>query len=99
MTTLNRPNRITLDAYSDATLELTNPNGVYSSFTNNFTTPVLNAKSIQLLNANIINSTLQLNEYSLMFFYYSNATLAGMCVAANLRCIRLHPASFVPAGG
>jgi hypothetical protein len=98
MTTLNRPNRITLDAYSDPNLELANPNGVYSSFTNNFTTPVLNARAIQLLNANIINSTLQLNDYSLMFFYYANATLAGLCVASNLKCIRLHPASFVPAG-
>jgi hypothetical protein len=99
MSLLNRPNRITLDAYSDPNLELTNPNGVYSSFTNQFTTPVLNAKSIQLLNANIINSTLQLNDYSLMFFYYANNTLSGLCVASNLKCIRLHPASFVPAGG
>jgi hypothetical protein len=97
MATLNRPNRITLDAYSDPNLELVNPNGVYSSFTNNFTTPVLNAKAIQLLNANIINSTLQLNEYSLMFFYYASNTQAGMCVASNLRCIRLFPASYVPA--
>ena len=99
MTTINRPNRITLDAFSDPNLELTNPNGVYSSSTNNFKTPVLNAKAIQLLNANIINSTLQLNDYSLMFFYYSSNTLSGMCVASNLRCIRLHPASFVPATG
>jgi len=99
MATLNRPNRITLDAYSDPNLELANPNGVYSTFTNNFTTPVLNAKAIQLLNANIINSTLQLNDYSLMFFYYSNASNANIAVAANLKCIRLHPASFVPAGG
>ncbi len=97
MTTLNRPNRITLDAFSDKNLKTTGNNGVYSSFTNQFTTPVLNAKAIQLLNANIINSTLQLNEYSLMFFYYASNTQAGMCVASNLRCIRLFPASYVPA--
>lgn len=97
MALLNRPNRITLDAYSDKNLKTTGNNGVYSSFTNNFTTPVLNAKAIQLLNANIINSTLQLNEYSLMFFYYASATLNGMCIASNLKCIRLFPASYVPA--
>jgi hypothetical protein len=97
MALLNRPNRITLDAFSDKNLKTTGNNGVYSSFTNQFTTPVLNAKAIQLLNANIINSTLQLNEYSLMFFYYASNTQAGMCVASNLRCIRLFPASYVPA--
>jgi len=92
MTTLNRPNRITLDAFSDPQLKSTGANGVYSSFTNTFNTPVLNAKSIQLLNANIINSTLQLNDYSLMFFYRYG-------VAQSFRCVRLHPASFVPYAG
>jgi len=92
MALLNRPNRITLDAYSDPNLKTTGNNGVYSSFTNNFTTPVLNAKSIQLLNANIINSTLQLNDYSLMFFYRYG-------VSESFRCVRLHPASFVPYAG
>jgi hypothetical protein len=92
MTTLNRPNRITLDAYSDPQLKTTGNNGVYSSFTNNFTTPVLNAKAIQLLNANIINSTLQLNDYSLCFFYRYG-------VSNSFRCVRLHPASFVPYAG
>jgi hypothetical protein len=92
MATLNRPNRITLDAYSDPNLKYTGSNGVYSSFTNTFTTPVLNAKAIQLLNANIINSTLQLNDYSLCFFYRYG-------VSNSFRCVRLHPASFVPYAG
>jgi hypothetical protein len=92
MSLINRPNRITLDAYSDPQLKNTGRNGVYSSFTNNFTTPVLNAKAIQLLNANIVNSTLQLNDYSLMFFYRYG-------VAQSFRCVRLHPASFVPYAG
>jgi hypothetical protein len=92
MATLNKPNRITLDAYSDTSLEYTGGNGVYSSFTNRFTTPVLNAKSIQLLNVNIVNSTLQLNDYSLMFFYRYGSS-------QSLRCVRLHPASFVPYSG
>jgi hypothetical protein len=92
MALLNRPNRITLDAYSDPTIKSAGNSGVYSSFTNRFTTPVLNAKAIQLLNANIINSTLQLNDYSLMFFYRYG-------VSQSFRCVRLHPASFVPYTG
>ena len=93
MALLNRPNRITLDAYSDPTLKSSPNNGVYSSFTNTLTTPVLNAKAIQILNANFVNSSLQLNDYSLMFFY-RYGTGAG-----SFRCVRLHPASFVPYNG
>jgi len=93
MALLNRPDRITLDAYSDPTIKSSGNNGVYSSFTNTLTTPVLNAKAIQLLNANFVNSSLQLNDYSLMFFY-RYGTGAG-----SFRCVRLHPASFVPYPG
>jgi len=95
MTTLNRPDRVTLDAYNDASLEFGGP--YYSSFTNRLTTPILNAKGIQLLNINYVNSTLQLNDTSqLMFFYYTSATSTGIVTLANLRCIRLHPSTFVP---
>ena len=97
MATLNRVDKITLDAYSDTTLEFAGANGVYSRFTNRLANPILNAKGIQILNANFINSALQLNDgYSLMFFYYASLTLAGIRTAAQLRCIRLHPSSFVP---
>lgn len=99
MATLNRPDKITLDAYSDTTLEFAGNSGVYSSFTNRLRTPILNAKGIQILNANFVNSALQLNDYSLMFFYYASLTQAGIRSASNLRCVRLHPSSFVPASG
>ncbi len=99
MATLNRVDKITLDAYSDPTIEIAGANGVYSRFTNRLTTPILNAKGIQILNANFVNSALQLRDYSLMFFYYAALSQNNIRVAANLRCIRLHPASFVPAAG
>jgi hypothetical protein len=92
MALLNRPDRITLDAYSDPQLKSSPNNGVYSSFMNRLTTPVLNAKAIQLLNANFVNSSLQLNDYSLCFFYSVGGT-------TNLSCVRLHPASYVPYPG
>jgi len=100
MTSLNRPDKITLDAYSDPNLELSGPNGSYNRFTNQLKTPILNAKGIQLLNANFVNSILQLNDNSqLIFWYYISATQAGIRSAVNLRCVRLHPSTFVPYAG
>ena len=97
MATLNRPNRLTLNAFSD-------PNRAgsqYSRFTNTLKNPILGAKGCQLVNANFVNSSLQLNDENgqLMFFYYTSATQAGIRAQANLRCIRLLPSWFVPYAG
>jgi len=92
MASTSRPDKFTLDAYSDSQLDQLANNGVYSNFRNRLATPILGAKGIQVLNVNLINSVLQLNDYSLMFFY---AVGAGR----NVRCVRLHPASFVPYPG
>ena len=98
MASVNRPNRLTLDAYSDPQLLTKSVGGVYSSFTNVLKNPIIGAKGVQLVNANFINSSLQLNDQSqLMFFYYASATQAGIATLANLRCIRLLPSNFVPA--
>lgn len=95
MATINRPDKITLDAYSDPNLKYANNGGSYSSFTNKLQTPILNVKGIQLLNVNMVNTPLQLNDqYSLMFFFYINAISWG-----NLRCVRLLPSNFVPFTG
>jgi hypothetical protein len=100
MASVNRPNRITLDAYSDPQLLVKSPGGVYSSFTNVLKNPIIGAKGLQLLNANFINSSLQLNDQGqLFFFYYASATQEGIAILTNLRCIRLHPSNFVPASG
>jgi hypothetical protein len=93
MASTNRPDKFTLDAYSDFDLKNLPNNGVYSTFTNHLATPILGAKSIQVLNVNFVNSMLQLNDYSLMFFYVYGAG------AGSFRCVRLHPASFVPFPG
>ena len=100
MASVNRPNRITLDAYSDPQLLVKTVGGVYSSFTNVLKNPIIGAKGLQLVNANFINSSLQLNDQGqLFFFYYASATQAGIATLANLRCIRLYPSNFVPASG
>jgi hypothetical protein len=64
-------------------------------------TPLLGVKGIQLVNANFINSSLQLNDDNgqLMFFYYASTTQAGIATLANLRCIRLLPSWYVPYAG
>lgn len=100
MATTNHPDKITLDAYSDPQLRTYAANGLYNRWVNRLRTPILNAKGIQLLNMNCVNSVLQLNDASqLMFFYYASATQAGMCTLANLKCVRLHPSTFVPYTG
>ena len=100
MATANRPNRITLDAYSDPNLEIAGLNGVYSQFTNQLQTPILGAKSFELISATFINDCLQLNDQSqLMFFYYRNASASNIRGSANIRCVRLHPSTFVPYTG
>lgn len=99
MGSLNRPDKLTLDAYSDNQLQQ-NPNGTYNRFNTNLKTPILNAKGIQLLNANFVNSSLQLNDTAhLMFFYYQNASAVAFPVAGNLKCVRLHPSTYVPYPG
>jgi hypothetical protein len=100
MTSLNHPDKLTLDAFSDPNLASYNANGVYNRFTVALKTPVLNAKGIQLMNANFINSSLQLNDNAhLFFFFYASSTQAGIRTQANLRCIRLLPSNYVPAAG
>lgn len=96
MSSVNRPDRLTLNSFSDPNKQ--GPS--YSRFTNTLTNPILGCKGIQLVNANFVNSALQLYDYTqLMFFYYSSATQAGIRTQAQLRCIRLHPSNFVPYAG
>jgi hypothetical protein len=98
MASLNRPDRLTLNAFSDPNRQ----GPVYNRFTNQLQTPLLGVKGIQLVNANFINSSLQLNDDKgqLLFFYYAGAAISGLCAdIGNLRCIRLMPSWFVPYPG
>ena len=100
MATLNHPDKIVLDAYSDPQLETYGPNGAYYRWTNQLKTPILNARGVQLINANMVNSVLQLNDQSqLMFFYYASTTNTNFPVLANLHCVRLYPSNFIPITG
>lgn len=96
-----RPDKIVLDSFSDQANTALNNNGVFNRFTNNFTTPLLKVKGLQLLRANFINPLLQLNDFSQLTFWYYRTTSATSPAFAttNLYCVRLHPSWFVPASG
>lgn len=102
MTSVNKPDRLTCDAFSDPNIKSLGNSGVYNRFTNTLLQPLLNVKGIQLLRTNFVNSALQLNDYNgqLFFLYYrhTNATAAGIALT-NMRCVRLHPSWFVPRSG
>jgi hypothetical protein len=99
MTSTNKPDRLTCDAFSDQNIKNLPNSGVYTRFTNTLSQPLLNVKGIQLLRANFVNSVLQLNDYNgqLFFLYYraDDATSAGI-ILGNMHCVRLHPSWFVP---
>jgi hypothetical protein len=97
MASLNRPDRLTLNAFSDPNEQT----ATYSRFTNRLQTPIIGVKGIQLVNANFINSSLQLNDDNgqLFFFFYASTTKAGIATLANLKCVRLLPSWYVPYSG
>ena len=100
MALINRPDKICVTSLSDPNLNTNTVGGSFWQFQNNLQTPLLNVKGIQLLTANFVNPTLQLNDYSqLMFFYYAASSASAINVVGNLRCVRLLPSWFVPASG
>jgi len=90
MSSLNRVDKLTLDAFSDGQLQLVNANGVYNRFTNVLKNPLLNVKGIQLLNANFINSRLQLDDNSQLVFWYQLFKPEN-----SLGVVRLYPSNYV----
>ena len=98
MSTLNRADRVSVDSYSDPNLETTNNSGVFNRIVNNLQTPLLNVKGLQLVRANFVNSSLQLNDCNgqLLFVYSRNTTTAIPSNGSTFKVIRLHPSWFVP---
>lgn len=94
---LNKPNRVVLDAFSDPQLAF---KPTYAGFTNTFPSVIQGAKKLDVLNISLVNTTLQLNDASQLFFwFYSSTTQAGIVNPSNLRCVRLLPSTYVPAVG
>lgn len=96
---MNRPDKVTVDSFSDRTLKSANNNGYFSQFTNQLTTPILDAKGIQLTRANFVNPSLPLNDFNgqLIFVYSRNTTTAIPANGSTFKAIRLYPSWYVPA--
>lgn len=100
MSCLNKPDRISCDAFSDSNLKYNNTGGNYTSFNNVLQQPLLNVRGLQLIRANFVNPVLQLNDNNqLMFWYYKGDDAVSLIHPTNLRTIRLYPSDFVPAAG
>ena len=85
MAYINRPNKVSVTSFADSQIDYNTTSGAFNQFTNTLQTPLLNVKGIQLLQANFVNPSLQLNDYSqLMFFYYASTTATGINVVGNL---------------
>ena len=96
LNTLNRPDRISLDAYADTNR---GTNAVYSSFTNDLGVAVLNAKRLHLLRATIPIPKLQIPDYQLVFYYYELPDATTVPTATHLKAVRLYPSDYVPPSG
>jgi len=98
-TYLNRPDKLTVDSFSDPNLDRMGNNAYFSQFTNQINTPLLDVKGIQLLRANFVNPSLQLNDFNgqLIFVYSRNTTTAIPADGSTFKAIRLHPSWYVPA--
>lgn len=96
-TRLNQPDRIAFDSIQDTN---TFANGDGARFTNIYSTPVLQPRQIALLRATIPNVTLQVPDYSLVFWYYATTGSATTTpTAANLYAVRLYPRQWsIPTG-
>lgn len=98
-TYLNRPDKITVDSFSDPNLDRMGNNAYFSQFTNQLNTPLLDVKGIQLLRANFVNPSLPLNDFNgQLIFVYSRHTINSVIPAngSTFKAIRLHPSWYVP---
>lgn len=98
---INQPDRFAVCSFDDP-LMAENPQE--ASFNINLNTPILDCRGVQLLRATIPQATVNLPDYSLVFWYYRCATGTQPvvpAVAGTLKCIRMLPntAALVYNGG
>ena len=98
-TFMNRPDKLTVDSFSDPNLNTIGNNAYFSQFTNVLNTPLLDVKGIQLLRANFVNPSLPLNDFNgQLFFVYSRGSNTTVPLdGSTFKIIRLHPSYYVPA--
>lgn len=98
---MNRPDKVTIDSFSDPNLDSIGNNAYFSQFSNQLNTPLLDVKGIQLLRCNYVNPSLPLNDFNgqLIFVYSRNTTTAIPSDGSTFHIVRLLPSWYVPAAG
>lgn len=85
---VNQPDRVLIRSDDDDT-NMTQQ--MFSQFSVNMPTPVLEATSADIIRATIPNAQINIPDYQLTFWYYSLATETTVPGTSELRCVRLYP--------
>jgi len=89
-----QPDLVEVNSFNDPnTPFLTN------GFINDLQTAVINPKRLTLIKATIPVSTVQLPDYSLIFWYYRLATATTVPTTNNLKAVRLFPRNYIAPTG
>lgn len=88
---LNQPDRISWNSFDDPQRPFTASDFRFNIPLN---TPLLDVKELQLVRASVPQSSLQIPDYQLVFWYYRVATSGSTPGAGNLSAVRIYPANF-----
>lgn len=89
-----QPDLIEVNSFNDP-----NTPFVMNGFVNDMNTAVINPKRMTLIKATIPVSTIQIPDYSLIFFYHRLATATTAPSTSTLQAIRLFPRNYIAPSG
>jgi hypothetical protein len=97
----NQPKIVSVDSFLRTSNNASNSgNGMWNSYTITPYVPLRKVKKIQMIKAVVPNVQLPLDDNKdLMFFYHKLTTGTPTPVSSNLKCVRLYPSQYQPAGG
>lgn len=93
---LNRPDIVSVDSFNDNNFPQTS---IVSQFTNTLNTPIIGAKEIQLKRASFVAATMNIPDYSLIFWYYRLPTATTAPSSTYLKAIRIFPSYYQAPSG
>jgi hypothetical protein len=96
----NQPKIVSVDSFlRTSNNAATSGNGMWNSYTITPNVPLRKVKKVQMVKAVVPNIALPLDDNKdLMFFYHKLTTGTPTPVSGNLKCVRLYPSQYQPAG-
>lgn len=85
---VNQPNRVVIRSDDDDT-SVAQQN--FYQFSVNLPTPILDAKTADIIRATLPNANINIPDYQLTFWYHRLATETTAPSSSTLRCVRLYP--------